>query len=369
MNDWGANWAQQNYPNSNYGGAPVGGPVGFGGNVNAGGGQIPKTAGTNLGMGSINPNAAAPTNDVFANTKASSVNYYGGNPNAGGGQAPQVAGNPYVQPGNPNQAQEIASAQGNINSQGVTEAQARAQFGDAAVQNALAKGVTFSNQSAVASAPNTRFLGNNDGQVNPTMSEYQKNPYLDQMAAGITQQMNDNWSRNLAPSIRSGAMAAGGFGGSRQGVVEANGLNDLNKTLGQSLTSLYGQDYTNDRNRALQKYSADQGYNLGMANNNLGFANLDSNNAQFGQNLALNTLNSQYNWAQGGVNNANAIQNQPINYFNGFNNNANVTGGHGGTTNSTTGSSSDPLLGTAALLNAGGNLYDKLSKKTYTIDV
>ena len=35
---------------------------------------------------------------------------------------------------------------------------------------------------------------------------YKKNPTRDSMASNITNQVNDNWSRNLAPSIRSGAM-------------------------------------------------------------------------------------------------------------------------------------------------------------------
>jgi hypothetical protein len=155
-----------------------------------------------------------------------------------------------------------------------------------------------------------------------------KNPYLDEMAQGITDQMNQNWSRNLAPSIRSGAMAAGGFGGSRQGVVEANGLNDLNRTLGQSLTSLYGQDWTNQQNRNLQQQqinNQDKQY----------YSGLDSNNAQFGANLGLNTMNAQNQWALNGVNAANQMQQTPINYFNTFNQNANQIAGQGGSTSQT----------------------------------
>ena len=200
--------------------------------------------------------------------------------------------------------------------------------------------------SATTTVPNATFMGNG-GSAAPSMAAYEKNPYLDDMAKGITSQMNENWTRNQLPSIRSGAMAAGGFGGSRQGVVEANGLNDMNRSLGQNLTTLYGQDYTQDRQRALQKYSADQGYNLGMANNNLGYmqannqnnqanannalgyANLDSNNAQFGANFGLQSLDAQNRWANNNVNTANTIQNTPINYFNGFNNNANTIAGQG----------------------------------------
>lgn len=161
---------------------------------------------------------------------------------------------------------------------------------------------------------------------NPTtLTQYTQNPYLPQMAQGITQQMTDNWTRNLAPSIRSGAMAAGGFGGSRQGVVEANGLRDLNTSLGQNLTNLYGTDYNNQMNRNMQQYQTDTSANLG-------YANLDSNNAQFGANYGLNALNAQNTWALNGVNAANQIQNTPIDYNRYFSNQANQTAGQGGTT-------------------------------------
>lgn len=161
------------------------------------------------------------------------------------------------------------------------------------------------------------------------------NPYLDQMAASITNQMNTNWSRNLEPSIRSGAMAAGGFGGSRQGVVEANGLRDMNQTLGNSLANLYGTGWQNAQQNALQKQSLDNSYDLGIRNNNLGFANLDSNNAQFGANLNLNTLNAMNNWAQNGVNAANQMYQMPLYYQQMFNNMQNNISGQGGSTSQT----------------------------------
>lgn len=163
----------------------------------------------------------------------------------------------------------------------------------------------------------------------------QMNPYLDQMAGAITNQMNENWNRNLAPSIRSGAMAAGGFGGSRQGVVEANGLRDMNQTLGNSLANLYGTGWQNAQQNALQSRSIDNNYDLGLRSNNLGFANLDSNNAQFGANLALNTLNAQNNWAQNGVNAANQMYQMPLYYQQMFNNMQNNISGQGGSTSQT----------------------------------
>lgn len=102
---------------------------------------------------------------------------------------------------------------------------------------------------------------------------YKPNPYLGEMAGAIRQQVTDNLQRNILPNIGSAAVAAGGYGGSRQGVVEANALKDANQGLSNSLANLYGQDYNSDMSRNLQKYQADQGYNLGVGNLGLGFQN------------------------------------------------------------------------------------------------
>lgn len=202
----------------------------------------------------------------------------------------------------------------------------------------------------------------------PTLQPYQKNPYLDQMAAGITQQMTDNLQRNVLPGMRSGAMAAGGFGGSRQGVVEANALNDFNNSLGNNLTNLYGTDYTNQMNRNLQKYGMDQNYNLGLGNlglgymnsqqnydlglrnNDLNYATLDANiyNSNFNNqlnaaNLGLNTYNTMQNSANNTLNTATNVYNTPMNYSNYFTNAYNQTAGQGGNTSQS--ATGNPLLG------------------------
>ncbi len=180
----------------------------------------------------------------------------------------------------------------------------------------------------------------------------QQNPYLGQMGKDIGNQMFDNWSRNTMPSIRSGAMAAGGFGGSRQGVVEANGMNDMNRQYGQALTSMYGQDWTNQQNRNLQQQSQNNSYDLGLRSSDLGFANLDANIAQnnFGNNLAsanfglgvYNTMNQQNGNA---TNTATNVQNTPMDYQKYFTGSANATGGQGGTNTGSVTGSSNPWMG------------------------
>lgn len=85
----------------------------------------------------------------------------------------------------------------------------------------------------------------------------QGNPYLDAMAANITKQYTNNLNSNILPGVRYGAQAAGGFGGSRQGLAEGKAITGSNEALAGALTNLYGTDYTNQQNRDLQKYGID----------------------------------------------------------------------------------------------------------------
>jgi hypothetical protein len=217
--------------------------------------------------------------------------------------------------------------QAHVNKTGLTQEQAISQFGQGAVTDALSKGLKFGGNTAAATTATTTTpaanLGLGGSTVTPatptapsapaapaapaaqaqTMQGYERNPYLDQMAQGITSQMNDNWSRNIAPTLRSGAMAAGGFGGSRQGVVEANALNDMNRSLGQNLTNLYGQDFTADRQRALQKYQADQGFAMGNANLGLGYSGLNNqfNIASMGNDTTRRGQDQSFTLGQGNL--------------------------------------------------------------------
>ena len=195
---------------------------------------------------------------------------------------------------------------------------------------------------------------------------YTKNPYLDQMAAGITSHMYDNWTRNQLPSIRSGAMAAGGFGGSRQGVVEANGLNDMNRSLGQNLTNLYGSDYNNAMGRNLQQQQINNSYDLELRNSDLGFGQLDANinqqnfnNNLAGANFGMGVYGMMNGMNQQGINSGTQMQNTPLDYQKYFTNSANATGGMGGTQTGTQGTTSNGLSQGLGLGLAGGNFLTK----------
>lgn len=92
------------------------------------------------------------------------------------------------------------------------------------------------------------------------VNSYQQNPYLAQMGQVLTNKVTDNLNRNIMPGIRSNAVMAGGFGGSRQGVVEANAMKDANSTISDALTGAYFQDFTNQMNRNLQQYGQNQNF-------------------------------------------------------------------------------------------------------------
>lgn len=188
-------------------------------------------------------------------------------------------------------------------------------------------------------------IGGGSSSGSSSYSSGGTNPYLQGMGNTIVNQMTENYNRNQLPSMRSGAMAAGGFGGSRQGVVEANGLRDLNLGIGQNLTNLYGQDWTNAQNRGLQQQSINNQYDLGLKSNDLGFANLDSNNQQFGANYSLNLQNQQLQNAQAGVNATTQMQNTPTQYQTMFNQQQNQIAGQGGTNTSTQNNQGNPVIG------------------------
>lgn len=87
-----------------------------------------------------------------------------------------------------------------------------------------------------------------------------QNPYLSGAEAGITRRMTDNLQRNILPQISQGAMAAGGYGGSRQGVLEANAMRDMNLGLGDTLAAMNSGDWNQEQGRDLSRYGMDQGF-------------------------------------------------------------------------------------------------------------
>ncbi len=191
-------------------------------------------------------------------------------------------------------------------------------------------------------------------QFNPMATQFgdpfkydQKNPYLADMSKAITGDITSNLTRNIMPQIASGAQLVGGFGGSRQGVVEANALNDANKQAANALTGMYYGDYNNAMGRQLQKYGMDQGYNLGMGNLQLGNRNTDLNQMQVGANLFQQGNTGFLNQGQGTYNLGLTAQQAPWQAYNNFNQGAQPYTGTGSTTATQGGSGAAGFLGGA----------------------
>lgn len=133
------------------------------------------------------------------------------------------------------------------------------------------------------------------------------NPYLTQAQQALTSQITDNLKRNIMPGLSSAAMASGNFGGSRQGVVEANALNDANRQIANGMANLSFNAYESDANRGLQQQSINNSYNLGLGNLALGNTQADNSfyTAQRGQDLQSTALGAQL-MNQGNANYLNA---------------------------------------------------------------
>lgn len=149
------------------------------------------------------------------------------------------------------------------------------------------------------------------------------NPYLPQQAQAITQQATQNLQNNILPGINSGAMAAGGFGGSRQGIAQGLAIGQTNQGITNSLAGLYGNAYAQDQQlqaqRDMQAQSLGAQERIAGMNNqtqrDLGFGNLGLGytqaNNQYGLglgNLGLGYTQAQNQYTLGQQQNANQAQ-------------------------------------------------------------
>lgn len=230
------------------------------------------------------------------------------------------------------------------------------KYGDGTFGGGVSGANTYNTKPQQMNANGTPFIGTNSyggtssyggsssgasadgGSASTTLS---MNPYLQQMGDQMAATMTNNWQRQVQPQIASQAMATGGYGGSRQGVVEANSANDLNNGIGSALASLYGNGY----NTGLQ-------YDLGLRNNQLGYANLDrniyndNNNWQLqGANFGLGIYDRLQQGNQIGLNAGTNMQNTPMNYWSQFSNGANSIGQGYGTSTNSQNMPGSPLMG------------------------
>jgi hypothetical protein len=217
------------------------------------------------------------------------------------------------------------------------------------------------------------------GQVN--------NPYLQQMQQASTNQAMQTYNQGLQsamqtiePQIQSGAIGAGQYGGSRQGIAEGiMGQQELinAQNLGQSSlaagANLYGNAYQNAQNNMATTANnlTNQSLNNGQFNANLGLQNNSQQMAQQQNNIsnglqginaasAANTLaGNQYSQQMQYLNAPNTYANQQLSNYSNL---INPTAGMGGSQVSTQPIYSNPV-GSAiggGLLGLGlGNAYGR----------
>jgi len=136
-------------------------------------------------------------------------------------------------------------------------------------------------------------------------SGYAPNPWLEQRADAIADSVSRNYLYNVAPQVRSGAVAAGGYGGSRQGIAEGLAQQGMNRDIATAQANLYGNAYESDANRANTMAIAslnntttmrgqDMTRDLGMAGltNARDIAQLNSDTSRYGTDV--NAATSRY---------------------------------------------------------------------------
>lgn len=261
-----------------------------------------------------------------------------------------------------------------------------------------------------------QYLGESPKAPVAQQQQYKPNPYLDQIAQGITLQTTRNLNEQIMPGIRSQAVAAGGYGDARHGIAEGLAIGRTQDALTNSLANLYGTDYQKamdrnlsmaqaemqnrlgyygvdqnsatarygtDANNATQRYGIDQQYSLGMtnANNNrygtdkqyevgmaganasmanaaaqqsLAQGNLALGQQRLGVDLQLGLLDRQYAYTNNGIKMGTDIRNQPMSDYERFTNTANSMGqGFANTSQTQSGGGTDPLMGVAGLARVG----------------
>ena len=102
------------------------------------------------------------------------------------------------------------------------------------------------------------------GIPNQTLQGLQQmgtNPYLAQQGQAGLDILNRNYDRNLG-QISGDAVASGSLGGSRQGVAQAEALQNNQLASNDFISQLYGGQYQADQNRAMQSALGQGGLQL-----------------------------------------------------------------------------------------------------------
>lgn len=112
---------------------------------------------------------------------------------------------------------------------------------------------------AGSSLLNQPIAGNGVGQVKLNAPTTATNPYLSGMADDMQRRTALLLGQNNN-AIQGNFVGSGALGGSRQGVAQGIAAGQAADSLQGQLANLYGTQYNNDQNRAMQQYGLDQNF-------------------------------------------------------------------------------------------------------------
>lgn len=169
---------------------------------------------------------------------------------------------------------------------------------------------------------------NGDAGANPYLLQGQQ-AAINATNAGFAKNQTDltnNLQRNVLPGLRSGAIGAGQYGSSRQGIAEGNALSDYTNQLTSANTQLAATNSANTTAQQAAAFNAGQDRSLNALNTLSGQqyatattnAQLQQNNNQFNSSLKqeANNQNQQNNQFNSNLQQTAMNQNQQNNQFN-----------------------------------------------------
>ena len=181
------------------------------------------------------------------------------------------------------------------------------------------------------------------------------NPYLDQSNPQLQNNINAaqgdltrSYNMTAQPAYNNAMARSGSFGNEGVAQMNANGQQNLQRSLGRVASDMRSTDYGQQK----LMYQWDQNMDRSIYNDK--FAQNNSN-LQTGIGL-LGTMN---NYNQNNLANGTTIQNTPLNYYGQFSDKANSIGQGYGASTGMTGSSSSPFTSALGGAQLAGSAYDK----------
>lgn len=113
--------------------------------------------------------------------------------------------------------------------------------------------------------------------INAALGAPGQNPYVDQLVQQTMADMSRNLNERIMPRIDQGSAMNNAYGGSRQGIAQANAIEDTQRQAGDVATRIRSSAYESDANRRLQAASlasqlAGRADEQGLAEAELGLA-------------------------------------------------------------------------------------------------